>query len=237
MYTPITIFNSQERISHILMLNSFFLPDIGLYQGQMGVVLAMAKYSKRTESEVFVDFYYDLMEKVIEKVNKGLSFSLNNGLAGIGWGIEYLIQNGFVGGESVDICEEIDLRIMETDPRRMTDFSLETGFEGLLHYIVYHLQGAMMQKTKLPFDNAYLSDIYSVCKSIDKSNTSDSLQSLSQMYIQFIEKKSLPNYQFQLIDFATNVPELQVEKLATYQLGLNNGLSGALIQLVEEEKG
>ena len=104
MSTIPNIFSFQERISHILMLNSFFLPDIGLYQGQMGVVLAMAKYSKRTKNEVFTDFYYDLLEKVIEKVNKGLPLSLNNGLAGIGWGIEYLIQNGFVGGESVKIC-------------------------------------------------------------------------------------------------------------------------------------
>jgi len=56
MSASINIFNSQERISHILMLNSFFISYIGLYQGQMGVVLAMAKYSKRTENEVFTDF-------------------------------------------------------------------------------------------------------------------------------------------------------------------------------------
>ena len=94
-----------------------------------------------------------------------------------------------------------------------------------------------MQNTKLPFDNAYLSDVYSVRKNLDKSNTSDSLKSLSQTYIQFIEKKSFPNYQLQLIDFVTNVPELQTEKLATYPLGLSSGLAGALIQLIEEEKG
>jgi len=54
MYTSITISNSQERISHILMLNSFFISDIGLYQGQMGVVLAMAKYSKPSLSYDFI---------------------------------------------------------------------------------------------------------------------------------------------------------------------------------------
>jgi hypothetical protein len=59
-----------------------------------------------------------------------MPFSLDKGLTGIGWGIEYLIQNGSVKGESVEICEEIDYRIMETDPKRITDFSLETGFEG-----------------------------------------------------------------------------------------------------------
>ena len=223
------------------MLNSFFMPDIGLYQGQIGVVLAMSKLFKQTKNEVFSDFHYDLLEIVIEKINKELPLSLNNGLSGIGWGIEYLIQNGFVEGKSVEICEEIDHRIMETDPRRMTDLSLETGFEGLLHYIVYHLQGAMMQKTRLPFDNAYLSDIYSVCKtlsnkSVSNKSVSNSLKSLSEVYTLFVEQKRFPDYQFQVIDFATNVPELQFDKLTTYPLGLNNGLAGMLLHLLEREK-
>jgi hypothetical protein len=41
----------------------------------------------------------------------------------------------------------------------------------------------MMQKTKLPFDNAYLSDIYDVCKTLDSKKISDLLKSLSETYI------------------------------------------------------
>jgi hypothetical protein len=212
------------------------MPDIGLYHGQMGVALAISKRFQHTNNNIFADFYYDLLEKVIEKVNKGLDFSLSKGLSGIGWGIEYLVQNGFAEGESVEICEEIDHRIMETDPKRINDFSLETGFEGLLHYIIYHLQGTVMQKTKLPFDNTYLSDIYAVCKTLDNKNISDSLRSLSDVYIRFIEQKRFPNYQFQIIDFVAGTPELEFEKLTTYPLGLNNGLSGAFIHLLEKEK-
>lgn len=93
-----------------------------------------------------------------------LIFSFASGLSGIGWGVEYLIQNGFVEGEGVEICEEIDQKIMKTDPRRIVDMSLDTGFEGILHYVVYHLQGAFKQNIRLPFDERYLSDLYAVCK-------------------------------------------------------------------------
>lgn len=36
----------------------------------------------------------------------------------IGWGIEYLIQNGFVVGDNVNVCEENDQKIMRTDIRK-----------------------------------------------------------------------------------------------------------------------
>jgi len=74
MSASINIFNSQERISHILMLNSFFIPDIGLYQGQMG----MAKYSKPPLSYDFIKprerirVAVDLQAKI--KINFSLAY-------------------------------------------------------------------------------------------------------------------------------------------------------------------
>lgn len=178
-------FDENERIAHVLMLKSFFLSDIGIFGGQTGVALAMSKFYEHKKNEIFSDFVFDLLELVISKTSKGLPFSFSNVLSGIGWGIEYLIQHKLVEGESVEICEEIDHKIMETDPRRIADYSLETGLEGLLHYVVYHLQGAMKQKSRLPFDNTYLSDIYSVCKTVKSKNMSETLKQLSDNFILF----------------------------------------------------
>lgn len=138
MESSIIKFIDSDRIVHTLMLQSFFITDIGLFEGQMGIVLALSEYSRKKEKDVFFDFSFDLLENIITKVNKGLTFSFNNGLTGIGWGIEYLIQNKFVEGSGVEICDEIDKKIMEIDPRRISDLSLNTGFEGLLHYVIYH---------------------------------------------------------------------------------------------------
>jgi len=236
MQTQTSPFKEKERIAHILMLNSFFLSEIGLFQGQIGIALVMAQFYKYTNNEIFSDFVYDLLEIIISKTDKRLPFHFSNGLSGIGWGIEYLIQNKLVEGESVEVLEELDLKIMETNVKRITDFSLETGFEGLLLYVIYHLQGAIKQDSKLPFDRAYLSDIYSICKRIEYKKANKSLQSLLNIYIASAENKAIPDYNPQIMSFATNLPEIDYNKLATYSLGLNNGLAGALIHLIEKDK-
>lgn len=126
------MFADTERITHHLMLNAYFNPDLGLFHGQMGTVLAMSEYSKYANNEVYFDVASYLLDNIAGKMHKNLLFSFASGLSGIGWGIEYLIQYGFVEGESVEICEEIDRKIMETDPRRILDFSLDTGFEDIV---------------------------------------------------------------------------------------------------------
>ena len=62
--------------------------------------------------------------------------------------MEYLIQNRLVEGDSLEVCKEFDERIVRENVRRMTDLSLETGLEGLLHYITAHLQGVWNQPAK-----------------------------------------------------------------------------------------
>lgn len=229
------LFDKKERIAHILMLNSFFESNIGLFEGQVGIAISMCKFYEYTNNDIYSEFVYDLLETILSKVNKGLPFSLATGLSGIGWGVEYLIQNKFVEGESVEICEEIDNKIMETDPRRIKDYSLETGFEGLLLYIVYHLHGTIQQGSKLPFDSTYLSDIYSVCKNLKDKDISESLRSLLNIYIAFAENKTMTDFNPQIIRFTSNVPEIDYDNLTTYPLGLNNGLAGALVDLIEKD--
>ena len=221
-----------ERIPHIIMMNSFFIPDPGLYQGQMGIAIAMAKLYQQTENEVFLDFSYELLDQVISKVNKQLSFSLNEGLAGIGWGIEFFIQNDLVEGTGVEICEEIDYKIMETDPRRITDISLDTGFEGLLHYVIYHLQGVTKQNTRLPFDERYLSDLYLVCIRLKEQDTKSVVVSLLDIYMMFYTTQIIKGYNTSIIDFVPVGPTDLSHNIPSSLLGLKNGLAGRLLKII-----
>lgn len=50
MQTQTSPFKEKERIAHILMLNSFFLSEIGLFQGQIGIALVMAQFYKYTNN-------------------------------------------------------------------------------------------------------------------------------------------------------------------------------------------
>lgn len=224
------MFADTERITHHLMLNAYFNPDLGLFHGQMGTVLAMSEYSKYANNEVYFDVASCLLDNIAGKMHKNLLFSFASGLSGIGWGIEYLIQSGFVEGESVEICEEIDWKIMETDPRRILDFSLDTGFEGLLHYVIYHLQGAMKQNTELPFDDRYLSDIYAICSLLKERIKNTSISILLDVFRNFYNTGNIKDYNTSVIDFVIMESTDISNEISSYPLGLKDGLAGKLLK-------
>lgn len=224
-----------EKISNILMLKSKFITDLGFLDGKMGIAISFANLSRHLSNDVYYDYMGDLIDEIMDNIHKGLDISFMSGLSGIGWGIEYLIQNNYVVGSGVDICEEIDKRIMDIDPRRISDISLDTGFEGLLHYIIYHLQGAIKQKNILPFDEVYLTDIYSVCNKISTINDIDSmLKKMIESYkLFYINRLIIKDYEANLLEFITLDLVFKEDKLSNYSLGMRNGLGGALLQTIK----
>lgn len=225
-------FSKLERITHILILKSPYYTDIGFLEGKMGIAIAFAHLSRYTNKDIYYECMSDLLDEVLGNIYKGLNYSFKSGLSGIGWCIEYLIQNKFVEGDSFEICEEIDHKIMETNPKRILDTSMNDGFEGLLHYIIYHLQGTIKQETRLPFDREYLLDVFDVCISFTKKDISSSLESLIESYVLFIKNNDQFNYSIAPIDFVSDTIELNNEKLSSFPLGLSNGLAGELLKLI-----
>jgi len=223
-------FTLEQQVIHQLLLRSSIERDIGLYNGKMGLILFFYHYFKANNKAVFEDTANELMEELEEDIHVGLTISFSSGLSGIGWGIEYLIQNNFVEGDSLEVCEEIDKKIMEKDPRRITDYSLETGLEGLLHYVLAHIKGVMAQHSKLPFDEIYLKDLYQAASIIPgNSELSEDFKNVSRQYLHFYDTGMGFNYSFKLPSFI-EVLKIDKEKLAEFPLGLKNGLSGYMLK-------
>lgn len=225
-------FRETERITHHLMLNAYFTQDLGLFHGQMGIILAMSEYSKYADNEVYFDIASYLLDNIMEKMHKNMTYSFSSGLSGIGWGIEYLVQHGFVAGKSVEICEEIDWKIMETDLERITDLSLDTGLEGLLHYILYHLQGAIKQNAGLPFDEKYLSGLYAACILLKEQTKDAAIKLLLDVYVNFYDSGIIKGYNTSIIDYVTVESAGLSKKSTIYPLGLKDGLSGKLLKII-----
>lgn len=144
-----------RRIANHLILYSIDMEDIGLFHGKMGVVLFFAHYARYTGLTIYDDFAGELLEEICENIPETLPINLETGLCGIGWGIEYLIQNGFMEGDSNEILAEIDQKVMERDLLRIKDLSLETGLMGISCYIRSRLRS---NKNMHIFDNRYLYD-------------------------------------------------------------------------------
>lgn len=124
-----------DRIARHLVIYASFIPDLSLYHGKMGIVLFFANYARYIENPLYDKFAGELLGEIYEEIHVGLPVNFESGLCGIGWGIDYLLQNGFMEGDSDEILSEIDARVMERDLRKITDYSMRTGLEGISFYI------------------------------------------------------------------------------------------------------
>lgn len=150
------IFTQEQKMLHHLILHSHDVPTAwGLFDGMTGIMLVLAHYARVHKMPVIEHVADYLMEQITGNIAKTDSVYLGNGMAGIGWAIEYLIQNGYMKGCGVELTREIDERIMSTDILRITDDTIEKGFIGLFHYVIAHVQGATRQGRPV-FDSQYL---------------------------------------------------------------------------------
>jgi hypothetical protein len=193
--------NLLPRIVRHLMLNASFSSDTGLYHGKMGIALFFAHYGRYAGNTLYNDFAGELLDEIYEDIHTGTPVDFENGLCGIGWGIEYLLQNGFMEGDSDDVLSEIDRKIMERDIRRITDLSFRTGLGGISCYIRKRINSPCRNQDARPFDEMYLSDWEAAAKSVEIPDEKQILLSITEV---------LPE--------GDNIPE--------WELGLDNGCAG-----------
>ena len=197
--------------------------DIGLFDGKMGIVISLITYSRNNKLKCVEEMVDFLMEQLLESMTNISPLSFSNGITGIGWGIEYLIQNGYMPGCGADICSEIDKKLMSCDIRRVGDFSLEHGIYGWLHYIVAHIQGAN-RCGKQVFDRMYIIDLLAKLQEYSSNNeTTDEFKALRNMLVEVLNGAT-DVYKFPLEEIVkTDI------KFSLNNLSLSKGLAGYLI--------
>lgn len=130
-----------HRIAKYLMLHSSSTNNIGLFDGKMGVVLFFMNYSRYMGCKRYEKFAGELIDEIYAEIHIDCSGNFGNGLAGIAWGMEYLIRNLFVMADPDEVLKELDNRILERDVRRVKDFSLESGLKGIAYYVISRCAG------------------------------------------------------------------------------------------------
>jgi hypothetical protein len=223
-------FTQEQKMLHHLILHSHDVPTaLGLFNGMTGIMLVLAHYARVRQMPIIETVSDYLMEQITKNIAKSDSIFLGDGMAGIGWGIEYLIQRNYMKGCGVELTKEIDDRIMEIDVRRMKDFSVEKGLTGLFYYVIAHLQGATLQG-RTAFDRQYIGDWIWMLRHLNKSFPQDDKWiKMSNMLSSILNGEN--KYQLDLVQFAKPM------KRATRNfLGLHNGLAGYLEQQLHNDK-
>lgn len=145
-----------DRLTRHLILNYHFAPNAGLLNGKMGGVVFFGQYAKHTGKAYFREYAEELLDEVFDMVHENIPINFVDGLCGIGWGVEYLIQNALMEGDSDDVLEDIDKKIIERDPLHIEDLSLHTGLRGVLMYITARLNAVRTESDYRPFPGEYL---------------------------------------------------------------------------------
>ena len=109
--------NDLTRIVRQLILNTSFINNLGILNGKMGVAIFFYHYFLYTKDSKYRRFANFLLDEIYEDITIDLCSDFENGLSGIGWGIEYLIQNGFVKGNTNEVLADIDSLVFERDIR------------------------------------------------------------------------------------------------------------------------
>ncbi len=218
-----TLFTKEERAIHKLIIDSNGLDDIGLFDGKMGIIISLINYSRYHKQRAIEEVADILMEQLLDNMTNIFPLSFSNGLTGVGWGIEYLIQKGYMPGCGADICAEIDEKLMSCDVRRVNDFSLEHGLYGWLHYIVAHIQGAN-RCGKRVFDRMYITDLARILEAYFDGNET------------IVEFKNLYKMLVETVNGATDVYKFPLDmiikkniKFTINNISLQKGLAGYLM--------
>lgn len=214
-----------QRALHYLILNCSFTPDLGLFHGKMGCVIFFAYYSRLTDQSCYAEFASKLLDEIYEDMHHDIPYGMESGLCGIGWGIEYLIQNKYIEGNSDEILEDIDALILEHNPRKILDLSFRTGLAGIIFYITARLSTTRIQGSAIPFDTNYLYDLKNALLSIDLQ-TGDKIP--SNLKENFLKALSGEKVQLELSDiFEFSIKQLP-DELSSIPIGIEKGITGFL---------
>ena len=102
-----------NRINNALLLNTSFIDNLGLMNREMGICIYFFHLVGDTGNSIYEDYAEELIDEIFEEINTNTALNFENGLAGIGWGIEYLAQNGFAEADTNEVLEEFDNRLFQ----------------------------------------------------------------------------------------------------------------------------
>jgi len=108
-----TVFSTDQKIINTLLLNASFIDNLGLMHGKMGISIFFFHIARQTKNKIYEDYAGELIDEIYDEITANTPVDFENGLAGIGWGIEYLVQNNFIEADTDEVLEEFDNRIFK----------------------------------------------------------------------------------------------------------------------------
>lgn len=120
----------QDKIANALLLSSSFIDNLGLLNGKLGISIYFFHLARYTNNKIFEKYAEELIDELCDEISVSTPLDFTDGLAGIGWGIEYLVQNNFIDANTDEVLLDFDNVLLElAEKQDMTIFNaISTGF-------------------------------------------------------------------------------------------------------------
>ena len=156
--TTIDLKARQQRITNVLLLNASFIDNLGLMHGKMGIAIYFYHLARKTQNKIYENYAGELIDEIYEGISLHTTLDFENGLAGIGWGIEYLVQNGFIQANTDEVLEDFDNKIQLTIGH-FESIGLLEGIMGLGAYYLKRLQNPTSSDNKISINKKILGQL------------------------------------------------------------------------------
>ena len=145
LYRTSSVKTPVDRIANQIFAVNNTHNNPGLKKGKMSEALFFFHYAKYTGNKIYEDYAFDLINEITGLIHKKTPVDYETGLAGIGAGIEYLAQNGFIKANTDDVLEEIEEQIYLAIPYE-TDGKV---LAGIGHYLLFRIRNPESCDAKL----------------------------------------------------------------------------------------
>lgn len=141
--------NRYQRIINVLLLNTSFIDNLGLMHGKIGIAIYFFHLARETKNEIYEDYASELIDEIYDEISDTTPLDFENGLAGIGWGIEYLVQSGFIEADTDEVLEDFDKRL-QPSRNQFQSIGILKGLTGLGAYYLKRIQNPAASDEKIP---------------------------------------------------------------------------------------
>lgn len=115
--------------------------DAGLIGGKMGLCINVYELGKAFNDEELIALGDNMLDDVFSLIQTETTVDFSSGILGIGWGIEHLVQNGFVDADTNEVLLDLDNRLFTNKLLGVnTTMDLNKGFLGVGSYYIKRLQ-------------------------------------------------------------------------------------------------
>lgn len=187
-------FIDMERQMVFILTHTYYYQNNSICSGRCGLVILFLLWARKYKNPFFEQVAEGFLEQIYESLSFATNINFYDGLLGIGWCFEFLIQNNLIDETPDDILEEVDNQVMTLRCERILDVSLRTGIRGVVMYVLARIKGCFLSKRPIPFDEDFLIGLYNKIK---------------ELLLGKIQLKGTVEAEIQLLELLENKSELE----------------------------